>query len=87
MIRPASSAIETTLESQTESEMEDGLLKEKDSPWQLVLFLSLRMKYSRLDLGMKVVDSGSKYTGSGPSIAFQSLLEKCTTSDLESFLF
>ena len=87
MIRPASSTIETTLESQTELEMEDILVKEKDSSWQSVLFLSLRMKYSRLDLGMKVADSGSKYTGSGPSTAFRSLLEKCTTSDLESFLF
>jgi len=71
MIRPASSTVELELRVQSGVKTLGGV--KRHSPWVEFSF-SLRKKSSSFDLGMKVIVLGSKYTGSGPSIAFLSLL-------------
>ena len=44
------------------------------------------MKCSSLERGIRVVELGSKYTGSGPSTAFLRRLAKFSTSSLVVFL-
>lgn len=80
-----SSTVELEQRVLTEAKML-GRVEGHDKLRKIFPFL-FRMKASSLDCGMKVTVTGSKYTDSGPSTTFFSLLEKISRLSLPISFF